>query len=68
MHLSLFYNQFQGDLYRHKRRAHENNSLLTCGHCNRKYSKETTLIRHMQSAHKDVILMSLGEKLTQQTR
>uniref|UniRef100_A0A2C9M719 C2H2-type domain-containing protein n=1 Tax=Biomphalaria glabrata TaxID=6526 RepID=A0A2C9M719_BIOGL len=45
-----------GDLSRHIRRAHKPSSQLTCGHCDRKYACETTLIRHMKTMHKDIIV------------
>ncbi|KAK3095087.1 hypothetical protein FSP39_010146 [Pinctada imbricata] len=52
----------KGDLNRHIRSLHQSASLLKCGHCNRQYSKEATLIRHMQTAHSDIIQKSLQEK------
>lgn len=55
---------FAGDLRRHVRMVHEKRRMLTCGHCKHKYSKDATLIRHMQTVHKDIILQFLNKKVT----
>ncbi|KAH9492722.1 hypothetical protein Btru_026162 [Bulinus truncatus] len=52
-----------GDLSRHIRRAHKPSSQLTCGHCDRKYACETTLLRHMKARHKDIILHTVHQRL-----
>ena len=55
-----------GDLKRHKRFVHSEQSQLPCGHCHRKYASEGTLIRHMKTAHSDVLLQTLKQRTQQQ--
>ncbi|KAK6185915.1 hypothetical protein SNE40_008050 [Patella caerulea] len=52
-----------GDLNRHKRRVHDESAGLVCGHCKRSYAKETTLIRHMQDNHRNLILKCLNDRV-----
>ncbi|KAL8613326.1 hypothetical protein ACOMHN_052566 [Nucella lapillus] len=50
-----------GDLSRHKRFVHMEQSQLSCGHCHRKYASEVTLIRHIKTAHNDILLQSAAQ-------
>ncbi|GCB65872.1 hypothetical protein scyTo_0010021 [Scyliorhinus torazame] len=36
--------------------------MLSCGHCRKKYSKEATLLHHIQTIHQDVLLQTLEEQ------
>ncbi|XP_076461525.1 uncharacterized protein LOC143294020 [Babylonia areolata] len=55
-----------GDLSRHKRFVHMEQSQLSCGHCQRKYASEVTLIRHIKTAHNDILLQSAAQHTVQQ--
>ena len=47
-----------GDMQRHVRNVHLKAAKLACAHCKRKYSSESTLIRHMHTQHRDVLLQT----------
>lgn len=50
-----------GDLRRHVRLVHAKTKVLLCRHCPSRYTTETTFLRHMQTAHRDIILKSLDD-------
>ncbi|KAH9362935.1 hypothetical protein HPB48_014283 [Haemaphysalis longicornis] len=48
-----------GDLNRHLRSIHLQVKPLMCGHCHKKFAKEATLIRHMRTSHREMLLQSV---------
>ncbi|XP_074643045.1 uncharacterized protein LOC141900174 [Tubulanus polymorphus] len=52
-----------GDLNRHIRIKHDVTKWLKCGHCDKKCATESTLIRHMQVTHEDIICGVIKKKI-----
>ena len=53
--ISFFYS-FTGDLNRHLRSIHLQLKPILCTHCHKKFAKEETLLRHINSTHRDKLL------------
>lgn len=47
---------FTGDLNRHLRSIHLQLKPILCTHCHKKFAKEETLLRHINSTHRDKLL------------
>lgn len=45
-----------GDLNRHLRSIHLQLKPILCSHCHKKFAKEETLLRHINSTHRDKLL------------